>query len=162
MVRMPVVCHELITFGVSVVTDWCGTGVSPVGPQAGRLCHTIVPAPQRYRGTDYAIEPDASNASYFLGSGSLLWVTWQLATLAGILAGQIIPASWQLEFVVPLCFLAVLVPLLRDRIAILVFTVATVAVIALDAMPLRLSMVCSGLLGIAAGVLGDKMAARRG
>jgi len=103
-----------------------------------------------------------ANASYFLGSGALLWVIWQLATLAGILAGQIIPASWQLEFVVPLCFLAVLVPLLRDRIAILVFTVATVAVIALDAMPLRLSMVCGGLLGIAAGVLGDKMAAKRG
>jgi predicted branched-subunit amino acid permease len=103
-----------------------------------------------------------ANASYFLGSGALLWVVWQLATLAGVLAGQIIPASWQLEFVVPLCFLAVLVPLLRDRISILVFTVATIAVIALDAMPLRLSMVCAGLLGIAAGVLGDKMTGERG
>ncbi len=87
---------------------------------------------------------------------------WQLATLAGILAGQIIPASWQLDFVVPLCFIAVLVPLLRDRVSILVFTVATIAVIALDAMPLRLSMVCGGLLGIAAGVVGDKMAGKRG
>ena len=113
---------------------------------------------QRFQSSDDV----RANASYFLGSGALLWVIWQLATLAGILAGQIIPASWQLEFVVPLCFLAVLVPLLRDRIAILVFTVATVAVIALDAMPLRLSMVCGGLLGIAAGVLGDKMAAKRG
>jgi predicted branched-subunit amino acid permease len=92
----------------------------------------------------------------------LLWVIWQFATLAGVLAGQVIPASWQLEFVVPLCFLAVLVPLLRDRVSILVFTVATMAVIALDAMPLRLSMVCGGLLGIAAGVLGDKMAGERG
>ncbi|HEV8256089.1 MAG TPA: AzlC family ABC transporter permease [Casimicrobiaceae bacterium] len=103
-----------------------------------------------------------ANASYFLGSGALLWVIWQLATLAGVLAGQVIPASWQLEFVVPLCFLAVLVPLLRDRVSILVFTVATIAVIALDAMPLRLSMVCGGLLGIAAGVLGDKMTGERG
>jgi len=103
-----------------------------------------------------------ANASYFLGSGALLWVVWQLATLAGVLAGQIIPASWQLEFVVPLCFLAVLVPLLRDRVSILVFTVATIAVVALDAMPLRLSMVCAGLLGIAAGVLGDKMTGERG
>ena len=79
---------------------------------------------------------------------------WQLATIAGILAGQVIPGSWQLEFVVPLCFIAVLVPLLRDRVSILVFTVAAIAVIALDAMPLRLSMVCGGLLGIAAGILG--------
>jgi hypothetical protein len=57
---------------------------------------------------------------------------------------------------VPLCFLAVLVPLLRDRISLLVFMVATVAVIALDAIPLRLSLICGGLLAIAAGVLGDK------
>jgi predicted branched-subunit amino acid permease len=98
-----------------------------------------------------------ANASYFLGSGALLWVTWQIATLAGIVAGQVIPASWQLDFAVPLCFIAVLVPLLRDRVSVLVFAVATVAVIALDAMPLRLSLICGGLLAIAAGVFGDKL-----
>src|SRR5205814_1081510 len=81
-------------------------------------------------------------AAYFLGTGALLWGTWQIATLAGIVAGQVIPASWQLEFVVPLCFLAVLVPLLRDRVSIVVFAIAAVAVVALDAMPLRLSMIC--------------------
>jgi branched chain amino acid efflux pump len=102
-----------------------------------------------------------ANASYFLGSGALLWVVWQFATLAGILAGQIIPASWQLEFVVPLCFLAVLAPLLRDRVSLLVFAVAAVAVIVLDPMPLRLSMICGGLLGIMAGVIGDKMMGAR-
>ena len=101
-----------------------------------------------------------ANASYFLGSGGLLWVVWQFATLAGILAGQVIPASWQLEFVVPLCFLAVLAPLLRDRVSLLVFAVAAIAVIVLDAMPLRLSIICGGLLGIMAGVIGDKMLGR--
>jgi predicted branched-subunit amino acid permease len=103
-----------------------------------------------------------ANASYFLGSGGMLWVVWQFATLAGILMGQVIPASWQLDFVVPLCFLAVLVPLLRDRVSILAFAVATVAVVALDAMPLRLSMIYGGLLGIAAGVFGDRLARERG
>jgi predicted branched-subunit amino acid permease len=99
----------------------------------------------------------AANASYFLGSGAVLWITWQIATLAGIVAGQLIPASWQLDFVVPLCFLAVLAPLLRNRAALLVFVVAAVTVIALDAIPLRLSLICGGLLAITAGVLGDKM-----
>jgi predicted branched-subunit amino acid permease len=103
-----------------------------------------------------------ANASYFLGTGALLWGTWQIATIAGIVAGQVIPASWQLEFVVPLCFLAVLMPLLRDRVSIVVFAVATVAVVTLDAMPLRLSMICSGLLGIGAGMLGDKVMGKRG
>ena len=107
---------------------------------------------QRFRDSDDL----SGNASYFLGTGVLLWGTWQIATVVGILAGQILPASWQLEFVVPLCFIAVLVPLLRDRVSLLVFAVAGVAVVALDAMPLRLSMICAGLLGIAAGMIGDK------
>jgi len=102
----------------------------------------------------------AANASYFLGSGALLWVVWQIATVAGILAGKIVPSSWQLEFVVPLCFLAILVPLLRDRVSLLVFAVAAVAVVALDAMPLRLSMICGALLAIGAGVVVDEVSAR--
>ncbi|PWT71106.1 MAG: branched-chain amino acid ABC transporter permease [Proteobacteria bacterium] len=108
---------------------------------------------QRFRDSDDL----SGNASYFLGTGVLLWGTWQVSTLIGIVAGQIVPASWQLEFVVPLCFIAVLMPLLRDRISVLVFAVAAIAVVALDAMPLRLSMVCAGLLGIGAGMISDKL-----
>lgn len=102
-----------------------------------------------------------ANASYFLGSGALLWITWQIATLAGVVAGQVIPTSWQLEFAVPLCFLAVLVPLLRGRVSMLVFAVGTVAAIGLDAVPLRLSLLGAGLLAIASGVLGDRMLGAR-
>jgi hypothetical protein len=50
----------------------------------------------------------------------------------------------------------VLVPLLRDRVSLLVFAVSGIAVVALDAMPLRMSMICAGLLGIAAGMIGDR------
>ena len=113
---------------------------------------------QRFRASDDL----AANASYFLGTGVLLWSVWQVSTVVGIVAGQVIPASWQLEFVVPLCFIAVLVPLLRDRISLLVFAVSAIAVVALDAMPLRLSMVCAGLLAIAAGVAADKWTGRFG
>jgi len=113
---------------------------------------------QRFRESDDI----AASASYFLGSGALLWVVWQLATLLGIVAGQIVPPSWQLEFVVPLCFIAILVPLLNDRVSLLVFAVTAVAAVALDAMPLRLSMICAGLLGIAAGVVADARKDARG
>jgi predicted branched-subunit amino acid permease len=112
---------------------------------------------QRFRDSDDV----RANASYFLGAGLLLWVVWQVATLAGILVGQVIPASWQLEFVVPLTFIAVLAPLLRERVSLLVAVVATIAAIALDSMPMRLSMICAGLIGIAAGVVADTLTTRR-
>ncbi|MDQ6916341.1 MAG: AzlC family ABC transporter permease [Pseudomonadota bacterium] len=109
---------------------------------------------QRFRDSDDV----RANASHFLGGGVLLWITWQIATLAGILVGQVIPSSWQLEFVVPLCFLAVLAPLLRDRVTLLVVVVAGTAAVALDDMPMRLSLFCAGLIGIAAGVVADTVA----
>jgi len=102
-----------------------------------------------------------ANVSYFVGGGLVLWLAWQLATIAGMLAGAVIPASWQLEFVVPLCFLALLAPLLHERVALIVFATAAVAAIALDAMPMRLSMICAGLAGIAAGVVADRFFGRR-
>ena len=68
-----------------------------------------------------------ANVSYFVGGGAVLWLAWQIATIAGILAGAVIPASWQLEFVVPLCFLALLAPLLHDRTALIVFAIAAIA-----------------------------------
>lgn len=96
-----------------------------------------------------------NGASYFLGAGLLLWSTWQLSCLAGYWAGNVIPAAWSLDFVVPLCFLALLVPALDDRSTRVAALAAGVAVVALDALPMRLSLICAGLVGIAAGMIAE-------
>ena len=49
-------------------------------------------------------------ALHFLGGGSALWIMWQVTNAIGFLAGNVIPASWSLEFAVPLCFIALLAP----------------------------------------------------
>ena len=64
------------------------------------------------------------------------------------------------HWVTTLCFLALLAPLLHDRTALIVFAIAAVAAIALDSMPMRLSMICAGLAGIAAGVIADRVLGR--
>jgi len=102
-----------------------------------------------------------SAASYFLGSGFLLWATWQCSCLVGYWAGNIIPAAWSLDFVVPLCFLALLVPTLEDRSTRIAAFAAGVAVVALDALPMRLSLICAGLIGIAAGMIAEARARAR-
>jgi predicted branched-subunit amino acid permease len=101
-----------------------------------------------------------NGASYFLGTGVLLWMTWQLSNLAGYWLGNVIPAAWSLDFVVPLCFLALLVPALEDGPTRIAALASAVAVIALDALPMRLSLVCAGLIGIAAGLLTESRTAR--
>jgi predicted branched-subunit amino acid permease len=101
-----------------------------------------------------------NGASYFLGTGVLLWTTWQASNLAGYWLGNVLPAAWSLDFVVPLCFLALLVPALEDGPTRIAALASGIAVIALDALPMRLSVICAGLIGIAAGLVSEQRRAR--
>ncbi len=94
-------------------------------------------------------------ALHFAGAGFALWSCWQLTCLVGYFAGNLIPSAWALEFAVPLCFLALLAPLMRNAPSILAAITAGIAVIALAHLPMRLNLIVAGLLGIAVGTLVD-------
>ena len=85
---------------------------------------------------------------------------WVVTNLIGFYAGNAIPASWSLDFAVPLCFIALVAPLFRTVPAIAAGLVGGAAVLALDALPMKLSLVAAGLIGIAAGTIVDLMRER--
>jgi 4-azaleucine resistance transporter AzlC len=62
------------------------------------------------------------HAGFLIGAGVSLYLVWNLATLAGTLLAHAMPdpSAIGLDIVFPLAFLALLVPLLRDRPAVLV------------------------------------------
>jgi len=96
---------------------------------------------------------DARRAAlHYTGGGMALWCFWQATNAAGFLAGNVIPAAWSLEFAVPLCFLALLAPAMRSVPHVFAAVVAGVAVLALDALPMRLNLVIAGVLGILGGI----------
>ncbi len=90
---------------------------------------------------------------YFLGTGLTLWAFWQLSTLLGIALGARVPESWSLDFALPLTFLAILVPQVRDRPSLAAALVAGVLAVALAGMPLKLGLMVSILAGVAVGGL---------
>ena len=94
-------------------------------------------------------------ALHFAGGGTALWSFWQVDNVVGYFAGNVIPAAWSLEFTVPLCFLALLAPALKSMPPIVAAAVAGVAVLALDALPMRLNLVAAGVLGIVAGTIAE-------
>jgi len=89
---------------------------------------------------------------YFLGVGLPVWLTWQLAVLAGAVLGAGLPAAWQLDFAAPLAFIAMSVPLLRDRGMIAAALAAGVTVVLAHGLPLRLGLLLAALAGVAAGL----------
>ncbi len=91
--------------------------------------------------------------AYFLGAALPIWVTWQAAVGLGVILGAALPAQWRLEFAAPLAFIALTVPLLRDRAMVAAALAAAVTVVAAWALPLRLSLAAAAVAGIAVGLL---------
>ena len=96
---------------------------------------------------------------YFLGCGFTLWLTWQLSTAAGLLFGASVPASWEIDFAVPLPFIALPAMLMKERAGQAAALVAALAALALAALPAKLGPVVAVVLGLVAGVWASK---RRG
>ena len=95
----------------------------------------------------------ASRHWFLFGAGSALWFVWQLSCIAGVVLGGQIPAGWSLDFAGTLTFIAIVVPLLRDRAAWIAMTVAGIVAVAASGLPYKLAIIAAALSGMAAGVL---------
>jgi len=109
---------------------------------------------EAYAVTILNYEKDDSNPFghwFFLGAGLTLWTSWQISTAIGILLGATMPESWPLDFALPITFIAIVVPALKDRPAIAAsLTAGAVALLAYE-LPYKLGLMLAGLLGIAVG-----------
>ncbi len=88
---------------------------------------------------------------FFLGAGLALWVSWQFSTALGLLLGAQIPASWGLDFAPTLTFIALAVPLIKNRAGVVTALVAGGVASVASALPLRLGLVLAAVIGTLAG-----------
>lgn len=92
---------------------------------------------------------------YFLGVALPLWILWQIGTAAGAILGAQVPAGWQLDFAIPLMFLALLAPAVRDRPSLAAALVGGSLALALRGLPFNLGLIVAALAGIAVGVASE-------
>ena len=88
---------------------------------------------------------------FFLGAGLTLWTSWQLSTAAGILLGATLPESWPLDFALPITFIALIMPALKDRPAIAASLSAGVVALLAYGLPYKLGLMLAGVIGIFVG-----------
>ena len=89
---------------------------------------------------------------HFMGGSFTLWITWQIAVVAGVVAGAGVPADWSLDFIVVLTFVALMVPVIRSRADLAAALVAAVVALAAYGLPHRLSLIVGSIAGIALGM----------
>ena len=98
---------------------------------------------------------------HFFGASLTLFVTWQAAVAAGVLAGAQVPAAWSLDFAVSLSFIALLVPAVRTRADLAAAVVASAVALVAAGLPYRLALVVASIAGIAAGMVLELRQERR-
>ncbi|MGD8402240.1 MAG: AzlC family ABC transporter permease [Anaerolineales bacterium] len=111
---------------------------------------------EAYAVTILNYEKEDANPSghwFFLGAGLTLWTSWQISTAIGILLGATMPESWPLDFALPITFIAIIIPALKDRPAIAASLTAGVVALLAYELPYKLGLMLAGLLGIAVGTL---------
>lgn len=91
--------------------------------------------------------------AYYLGAAVSFAVAWWVGTAIGVGIGATIPPEFQFGFAAPLMFIALAVPSIRDRAALVAAAVAfSVTLIAKDA-PMNTGLLIGAATGIAFGLL---------
>ncbi|WP_084079254.1 AzlC family ABC transporter permease [Demequina sp. NBRC 110057] len=85
---------------------------------------------------------------FILGVSGPFTGVWILGTAAGAILGPVIPAEWQIGFIVPLMFIAVLVPALRTLPAVAATGISIAVVLLLKDLPYGLNVLAGAIAGI--------------
>lgn len=100
------------------------------------------------------IDPDPVRQRwYFLGVGTMFAGFNISGTVAGVLLGSVLPASWQMQFVVPLILIAVVIPVIRDVPSVVAALAALTVVLVGRDLPSGSTIIVAALAGIAVGYL---------
>lgn len=88
---------------------------------------------------------------FLLGAGFSLWFIWQVSTALGIFLGKSISESLPLDFALPLTFIAMVVPALKNRPMIASALSAGLVALLAYSLPFKLGLILAALTGIAVG-----------
>jgi 4-azaleucine resistance transporter AzlC len=98
---------------------------------------------------------------FLLGAGFSLWFTWQVSTALGIFVGTEMPGDIPLEFALPLTFIAMVVPILKNRPLVAAAVSAGITALLAYNLPFRLGLILAALVGIIVGTVLEGRASQK-
>jgi 4-azaleucine resistance transporter AzlC len=99
---------------------------------------------------------------FVLGAGLVLWTNWQISTALGVFLGKAIPDSWSLDFALPLTFIAMVVPVLKNRPMIAAAISAGGVALIAHSLPYKLGLILAAVVGIVVGTFIEGLKSPRG
>lgn len=90
---------------------------------------------------------------HMIGTGMVLWVSWQASTFTGIILGELIPPSLNLGFAIPLTFMAITIPQLTSLPPVVAVVSSGVVAILGQGLPWNIWVIIAALVGMTMGYL---------
>jgi predicted branched-subunit amino acid permease len=99
------------------------------------------------------LKSDQDAVHFYLGASLCMFLVWQSSVTAGFVFGNFAPASWSLDYAVPLSFVALVIPTIKDIRYVLVAAFSSVTSLLLSSIPYKLGLIITALLGIGLATL---------
>ena len=103
--------------------------------------------------TKFAENEGIDRRAYYLGTALPIWMAWVASTAVGAVLGASVPASWQLDFAIPLLFLSLLVPNIKGRASGLAAVASGLVAVIAAGLPFNLGLIVGAVVGIVAGMV---------
>lgn len=150
-----VVNLRLVMYSASIAPHFRGLGARWKWP----LAHLLIDPAYAVSIAEFAENETTSRRWYYLGVALLVWVSWLVGTVAGVALGARVPAGFPVGFVVPLVFLALLVPVLEDAGTVTACAVGGLVAVAAAGLPFDAGLLVATFAGIGAGLAADEVVA---
>lgn len=92
---------------------------------------------------------NSDSIQFYFGASLCMLITWHSAVIAGYFFGNFAPTAWALDYAVPLSFLALLIPTLKNSKYILVTLFSAIVSLLLYPLAYRMGLIITALLSIA-------------
>ena len=100
---------------------------------------------------------------YYLGSALFMYLNWNTCTWLGLTLGQFIPnaAAWGLDFAMPVTFISLVVPYLKNRPMLAAVIVSGLVAVLAYPLPNQLGLILAAVAGIMAGIVAETVKVKR-
>lgn len=93
--------------------------------------------------------------SFLVGVTSSTWFTWQVASILGVLLAAQIPGTWGLEFAAIVALIALTLPMVTSKPAVVGAVAAAITAVLTASFPLKLGLVVAVIIGMTVAMLTD-------
>ncbi|HEX4923232.1 MAG TPA: AzlC family ABC transporter permease [Bdellovibrionales bacterium] len=95
------------------------------------------------------LKSNAESITFYFGASVCMLIAWHASVVAGHIFGNFAPASLALDYAVPLSFVSLVLPTLKNRLYVVIAAFSSGVSLVLNGLPYRTGLIATALLSVA-------------